>query len=106
MVCRPGLPACPRAGAGVRLPGTLPCGGVGVVVPPLGDGGGGGHLAVRVSETADHRWIGYAEGHGSSLPVSDPKAASQMLQRYGWMRSQALSHQATANLLEQMRGAL
>ena len=59
-----------------------------------------------LAETADHRWIGYVEGHGTSVLVSDPKAASQMLQRYGKMRSQALSHQATVSLLEQMRGAL
>jgi len=38
--------------------------------------------------------------------ANDPKAASSMLQRYGKLRSQALSHQATACLLEQMRGAL
>jgi hypothetical protein len=38
--------------------------------------------------------------------VTDTTAASAMLQRYGKMRSQALSHQATASLSEQMRGAL
>ncbi|MFF5841047.1 helix-turn-helix domain-containing protein [Streptomyces massasporeus] len=59
-----------------------------------------------LAETADHRWAGYIEGHGTSMLVSDPKAASIMLQRYGKMRSQALSHQATASLLEQMQGAL
>ncbi|MFD5661250.1 helix-turn-helix domain-containing protein [Streptomyces hirsutus] len=59
-----------------------------------------------LAETTDHRWAGYIEGHGSSMLVNDPKAASSMLQRYGKLRSQALSHQATACLLEQMRGAL
>ncbi|PWI10550.1 transcriptional regulator [Streptomyces sp. NWU339] len=59
-----------------------------------------------LAETADHRWVGYVEGHGTSVLASDAKAASQMLQRYGKMRSQALSHQATVSLLEQMRGAL
>ncbi|MEU0811042.1 DUF5753 domain-containing protein [Streptomyces sp. NPDC005970] len=59
-----------------------------------------------LAETADNRWVGYIEGHESSMLISDPKAASAMLQRYGKMRSQALSPQATTSLLEQMRGAL
>lgn len=61
---------------------------------------------MHLAETADHRWVGYVEGHGTSMLSSDPKAVSQMLQRYGKMRSQALSHQATASPLDQMRGAL
>ncbi|MEU1123035.1 helix-turn-helix transcriptional regulator [Streptomyces sp. NPDC005899] len=61
---------------------------------------------LSLAETAEHRWVGYVEAHDSSMLISDPKAASAMLQRYGKMRSQALSHQATASLLEQMRGAL
>ncbi|MEU5698350.1 helix-turn-helix domain-containing protein [Streptomyces aurantiacus] len=76
------------------------------VMPLLQEEHAGFEGDMYLAETADHRWIGYTEGHGSSLLISDPKAASQMLQRYGKMRSQALSHQATASLLEQMRGAL
>jgi transcriptional regulator with XRE-family HTH domain len=59
-----------------------------------------------LAETSGNRWIGYVEAHDSSSLISDPKAVSPMLQRYGKMRSQALSHQATMSLLEQMRGAL
>ncbi|MYV54302.1 helix-turn-helix transcriptional regulator [Streptomyces sp. SID3212] len=59
-----------------------------------------------LAETPDHRWIGYVEGHDSSTLLTDPKLVSSMLQRYGKMRSQALSRQATVSLLEQMRGAL
>ncbi|MEU6226330.1 helix-turn-helix transcriptional regulator [Streptomyces sp. NPDC047042] len=59
-----------------------------------------------LAETAENRWVGYVEAHDCSMLITDPKAASAMLQRYGKMRSQALSHQATASLLEQMRGAL
>lgn len=58
-----------------------------------------------LAETVEHRWVGYVEGHDSSMLITDPKAASSMLQRYGKMRSQALSRQATTSLLEQMRGA-
>ncbi|MBT2415963.1 helix-turn-helix transcriptional regulator [Streptomyces sp. ISL-12] len=59
-----------------------------------------------LAETAEHRWAGYVEAHDYSMLVTDVKAVSAMLQRYGKMRSQALSHQATASLLKQMRGAL
>ncbi|MET7684031.1 helix-turn-helix transcriptional regulator [Streptomyces sp. NPDC005423] len=59
-----------------------------------------------LAETGENRWVGYVEAHDCSMLVTDIKAASAMLQRYGKMRSQALSHQATASLLEQMRGAL
>ncbi|MEU7246467.1 Scr1 family TA system antitoxin-like transcriptional regulator, partial [Streptomyces sparsogenes] len=59
-----------------------------------------------LAETVDNRWVGYIEGHETSILITDPKAASAMLQRYGKMRSQALSPQATTSLLEQMRGAL
>nr|WP_308294378.1 Scr1 family TA system antitoxin-like transcriptional regulator [Streptomyces sp. XM4193] len=52
----------------------------------------------------DRTWVGYAEGHGSSTLVTDAKAASSMLHRYGKMRSQALSPRASRSLLEQMRG--
>ncbi|WP_329392211.1 helix-turn-helix domain-containing protein [Streptomyces sp. NBC_01716] len=65
--------------------------------------GSGGQM--YLAETPDHQWIGYVEGHDSSTLLRDPKLASSMLQRYGKMRSQALSRQATASLLEQMRGA-
>ncbi|MFD9498978.1 helix-turn-helix domain-containing protein [Streptomyces sp. NPDC060035] len=61
---------------------------------------------LSLAETAENRWVGYVEAHDSSMLITDSKAASAMLQRYGKMRSQALSQQATAGLLEQMRGAL
>ncbi|MFB7328073.1 helix-turn-helix domain-containing protein [Streptomyces sp. NPDC056190] len=76
------------------------------VMPLLQEEHSGFEGEMYLAETADHRWAGYVEGHGTSMLISDPKAVSQMLQRYGKMRSQALSHQATASLLDQMRGAL
>ncbi|MEU5715628.1 helix-turn-helix transcriptional regulator [Streptomyces sp. NPDC020403] len=74
------------------------------VMPLVQEDHAGFEGEMYLAETADHRWAGYVEGHGTSMLISDPKAASHMLQRYGKMRSQALSHQATANLLGQMRG--
>ncbi|MFD5134819.1 helix-turn-helix domain-containing protein [Streptomyces sp. NPDC058378] len=61
---------------------------------------------LSLAETAENQWVGYIEAHDSSMLITDPKPVSAMLQRYGKMRSQALSHQATTSLLEQMRGAL
>jgi transcriptional regulator with XRE-family HTH domain len=62
--------------------------------------------SMYLAETTESQWFGYLESHESSMLITDPKAVSAMLQRYGKMRSQALSHQATALLLEQMRGEL
>ncbi|MFF3301349.1 helix-turn-helix domain-containing protein [Streptomyces sp. NPDC002908] len=74
------------------------------VMPLVQEDHAGFEGEMYLAETADHRWAGYVEGHGTSMLISDPKAASYMLQRYGKMRSQALSHRATRSLLEQMRG--
>ncbi|MGC9538745.1 helix-turn-helix domain-containing protein [Streptomyces sp. UG1] len=59
-----------------------------------------------LAETPDHQWFGYFEGQQGSALISDPKDTSALLQRYGKMRSQALSDEATVSLLKQMRGAL
>ncbi|WP_326690247.1 helix-turn-helix transcriptional regulator [Streptomyces sp. NBC_01795] len=59
-----------------------------------------------LAETQPNEWIGYIEGHESSALLTDPKAVSSMLQRYGKMRAQALSHEASVRLLKEMRGAL
>jgi pyrroline-5-carboxylate reductase len=59
-----------------------------------------------LAETQDNKWVGYVEAQETSVLITDPKSVSAMLQRYGKMRSQALSQTATASLLEQMRGAL
>lgn len=76
------------------------------VMPLVQEDHSGFEGPLSLAETAENRWVGYIEAHDSSMLITDPKAASAMLQRYGKMRSQALSHQATTGLLEQMRGAL
>jgi transcriptional regulator with XRE-family HTH domain len=62
--------------------------------------------SVYLAETLDHQWVGYFEGHDSSTLITDGKRVSAMLQRYGTMRAQALSLDASASLLRQLRGAL
>jgi transcriptional regulator with XRE-family HTH domain len=59
-----------------------------------------------LAETSANTWFGYVEGHDSSTLLTDAKVVSAMLQRYGKMRSQALSQEATVGLLKQMQGAL
>ncbi|MFH9862730.1 Scr1 family TA system antitoxin-like transcriptional regulator [Streptomyces sp. NPDC017202] len=59
-----------------------------------------------LAERDNHQWVGYVEGHDSSTLLSEPKLVSSMLQRYGKMRSQALSRMATVDLLREMQGAL
>ncbi|MFF9125327.1 DUF5753 domain-containing protein [Streptomyces sp. NPDC014889] len=76
------------------------------VMPLVQEDHAGFEGPLYLAETAENRWVGYVEAHDCSMLVTDTKAASAMLQRYGKMRSQALSHQATASLLKQMRGAL
>ncbi|MFD6904481.1 helix-turn-helix domain-containing protein [Streptomyces sp. NPDC060077] len=76
------------------------------IMPRVQEDHSGFEGPLYLAETVENRWVGYVEAHDCSMLVTDTKAASAMLQRYGKMRSQALSHQATAGLLEQMRGAL
>ncbi|MFF9365543.1 helix-turn-helix domain-containing protein [Streptomyces griseoluteus] len=59
-----------------------------------------------LAERDSHQWVGYIEGHECSTLLTQPKLVSSMLQRYGKMRSQALSHLATANVLRDVQGAL
>ncbi|WP_436787838.1 DUF5753 domain-containing protein [Yinghuangia sp. YIM S10712] len=59
-----------------------------------------------LAETQDRRWIGYFEGHDHSAFCSRPDQVSSLLRRYGRMRSQALSPEASVDLPEHMREAL
>ncbi|MGW5335747.1 helix-turn-helix domain-containing protein [Streptomyces bauhiniae] len=58
-----------------------------------------------LAERDSHEWVGYIEGHDCSTLLTQPKLVSPMLQRYGKMRSQALSHLATVDVLRDMQGA-
>ncbi|WP_327190775.1 helix-turn-helix transcriptional regulator [Streptomyces xinghaiensis] len=62
--------------------------------------------SLYLAESPQNEWVGYYEGHDSSGLLTHPKQVSGMLQRYGRMRSQALTPEASVSLLEQMRGAL
>ncbi|MFF6874497.1 Scr1 family TA system antitoxin-like transcriptional regulator [Streptomyces sp. NPDC012474] len=61
---------------------------------------------MQLLETADNKWLGYAEGQRGGMLVSDSKEVSIMLQRYARMRSQALTPEDSRSLLKRLRGAL
>ncbi len=61
---------------------------------------------IYLAETAEHTWLGYSEAQVTSNLISRPAEVGILHQRYGTLRSQALCHKATLELLEQMRGDL
>ncbi len=61
---------------------------------------------MRLLETPDHQWLGYAEGQQSGALVADPKEVSILQQRYAKLRSQAMTPADSVSLLGRMRGAL
>ncbi|WBB62343.1 helix-turn-helix transcriptional regulator [Streptomyces sp. WMMC500] len=64
----------------------------------------GGDGPFYLAETYDHKWLGYSEGQRSSNLISDLADVGMLQQRYRKLSSQALGHEATVELLEQMRG--
>lgn len=61
---------------------------------------------IRLLETPANRWFGYCEGQESGQFISDPKVVSTLHMRYAKLRSQALTPEDSAGLLERLRGAL
>jgi transcriptional regulator with XRE-family HTH domain len=61
---------------------------------------------IRLLETPDNTWFGYCEGQESGQFISDPKVISTLQMRYAKLRSQALTPEDSAGLLERLRGAL
>ncbi|MGW1111367.1 Scr1 family TA system antitoxin-like transcriptional regulator, partial [Streptomyces albidoflavus] len=55
-------------------------------------------------ETPDHDHIAYIEGQRVSFLVDDPDEVSIMQQKYGMLRSQALSVDASKALLDELLG--
>ncbi|MFH9740380.1 helix-turn-helix domain-containing protein [Streptomyces roseolus] len=61
---------------------------------------------MRLLETEKNTWYAYSEGQGTGQLTSEAKEVSILQQRYARMRAQALSVEATAGLLREIRGAL
>ncbi|MDH6519453.1 transcriptional regulator with XRE-family HTH domain [Streptomyces sp. SAI-135] len=54
---------------------------------------------LRLLESQDNKWFGYAEGQRGGMLITDPKEVSIMLQRYAKLRSQALTSEDSRSLL-------
>ncbi|MFC9603450.1 Scr1 family TA system antitoxin-like transcriptional regulator [Streptomyces niveus] len=76
------------------------------IMPTLQEDHAGAEGLMYLAETPDNQWLGYSEGQLSSNVIAAPNNVSILLQRYGKLRSQAHSHEATVSLLERLRGAL
>ncbi|MFG3258323.1 Scr1 family TA system antitoxin-like transcriptional regulator [Streptomyces sp. NPDC048172] len=55
-------------------------------------------------ETPDHDHLAYVEGQSVSHLLDDPDGVSVLAQKYGMLRSQALSPEESKNLLEKLLG--
>src|SRR5581483_2814383 len=61
---------------------------------------------LQLLETPDNRWFGYSEGQKNGRLITDPKEISVLHQRYGKLRTQALTPEDSRSLLQRMRGDL
>ncbi|UGY90767.1 helix-turn-helix domain-containing protein [Streptomyces gobiensis] len=61
---------------------------------------------MQLLETPENQWFGYCEGQESGQFVSGLKTISVLQMRYAKLRSQALTPEDSAGLLERLRGAL
>ncbi|MFI9340341.1 helix-turn-helix domain-containing protein [Streptomyces sp. NPDC052773] len=61
---------------------------------------------LQLLESPENRWFGYSEGQENGRLISAPKELSILQQRYGKLRTQALTPEDSRSLLERMRGAL
>ncbi|MFG3281080.1 DUF5753 domain-containing protein [Streptomyces sp. NPDC048111] len=55
-------------------------------------------------ETPEHRQVGYVESQEVGVVVTDPGKVSAFAMRYGKLRTQALSTEASARLIERLAG--
>ncbi|MFD9885846.1 Scr1 family TA system antitoxin-like transcriptional regulator [Streptomyces alboflavus] len=77
-----------------------------VQIMPLSRGVHGGlDGPIQLLETSENKWFGYCEGQETGQFISDPKVISTLQTRYAKLRSQALTPEDSASLLERLRGA-
>ncbi|MEU8954815.1 helix-turn-helix transcriptional regulator [Streptomyces sp. NPDC048518] len=59
---------------------------------------------IQLLETPDNKWFGYCEGQENGQFIADPKVISTLQMRYAKLRTQALTPEDSADLLERLRG--
>lgn len=57
-------------------------------------------------ETPERQWAGYVEGQAGGLVLDDREEVSELVQRFGMIRSQALTPRESLKLIERMAGEL
>ncbi|MFD4758079.1 Scr1 family TA system antitoxin-like transcriptional regulator [Streptomyces sp. NPDC058439] len=65
---------------------------------------GGSRACALLLETPDHDHLAYVEGQLTSYLHEDPDDVSVLQQKYGMLRSQALSVDKSARLLDELLG--
>ncbi|MEV5611773.1 helix-turn-helix transcriptional regulator [Streptomyces sp. NPDC052225] len=84
--------------------GELPF--IGVQIMPLGQVPHAGLSGpMKLLQNADNDFVVYLEGQGGSSVIEDPDEASVYLEKYGMLRSQALSPTESTRLLDGLLGA-
>ncbi|WP_237522177.1 Scr1 family TA system antitoxin-like transcriptional regulator [Streptomyces sp. SID1328] len=81
---------------------------VSVQVMPLDRGARAAHAGERgnmvLVETAEHHHVVYLEAHDESMLVSDPAKVARLAHRYAKIRTQALSPDDSASLIQKLAG--
>ncbi len=57
-------------------------------------------------ETAEHQWLAYVEGQAGGLLIEERDQVSELQQRYGMIRTQALTPGDSVRLIKQLVGEL
>jgi transcriptional regulator with XRE-family HTH domain len=78
-----------------------------IQVMPMDYGAHAGiHGAILLVETVEQRRVAYFESHGEGHLITDPRKVSSLAMRHGKLRSQALSGEASARLIQRFAGDL
>ncbi|MGW7240998.1 helix-turn-helix domain-containing protein [Streptomyces sp. NPDC054804] len=76
------------------------------VMPLVQRSHAGLHGPIALLETPEHKWFGYSEGQENGQMIANPQVISVLQSRYARIRSQALTIEDSASLLQRMRGDL
>ncbi|MGW2959977.1 helix-turn-helix domain-containing protein [Streptomyces sp. NPDC001220] len=76
------------------------------VMPLVQRSHAGLHGPIALLETPEHKWFGYSEGQENGQMIATPQVISVLQSRYARIRSQALTIEDSASLLQRMRGDL
>ena len=76
------------------------------VMPTRYEGHAGLDGPFTLLETKERRWVTYVEGQSFGFVIDDPDQVGDFQQRYGMIRTQALTPSDSVKVIEQMAGEL